>query len=102
MMIDTGHRDSRINRIFEGTNEINRLLLVDNVIKKGAKGVLPINEGAEKAMEELKAGLSEVPAGYFEEKAHYVNAFKKVVLMLCKTASDPQPFLQNQSHWHPA
>ena len=88
MMIDKGYRDSRINRIFEGTNEINRLLLVDNVIKKGAKGVLPINEGAEKAMEELKAGLPEVPSAYFDEKAYYVNGFKKVVLLLCKTASE--------------
>ena len=90
MMIDRGYRDSRINRIFEGTNEINRLLLVDNVLKKGAKGVLPIMEQAEQAFEEVK-GLDAAPAvpeGYFEEKGMYIANFKKVVLMLMKAVSD--------------
>jgi len=90
MMIDRGYRDSRINRIFEGTNEINRLLLVDNILKKGAKGVLPIMEEAEKAFEEVKS-LNGAPApaeGYFEEKDQYVANLKKVVLMLLKAVSD--------------
>lgn len=90
MMIDKGYRDSRINRIFEGTNEINRLLLVDNVLKKGAKGVLPVFDLGEKALAEVKGlnGVPEVANGYFEEKARYVANFKKVVLMLLKSASD--------------
>ncbi|MEZ5072560.1 MAG: acyl-CoA dehydrogenase family protein [Bacteroidales bacterium] len=90
MMIDKGYRDSRINRIFEGTNEINRLLLVDNVIKKGAKGVLPIEEKAQAAFEEVKKlNGSGAPAGdYFQQKEAEVANFKKVVLMLCKSASD--------------
>jgi len=90
MMIDRGYRDSRINRIFEGTNEINRLLLVDNILKKGAKGILPIMEEAEKAFMEVK-GMGEAPPvaeGYFQEKAQYVANFKKVVLMLLKAVSD--------------
>jgi alkylation response protein AidB-like acyl-CoA dehydrogenase len=90
MMIDKGYRDSRINRIFEGTNEINRLLLVDNILKKGAKGVLPIMEEAEKAFEEVKS-LNGIPAevsGYFEEKDLYIANLKKVVLMLLKAVSD--------------
>jgi alkylation response protein AidB-like acyl-CoA dehydrogenase len=90
MMIDKGYRDSRINRIFEGTNEINRLLLVDNVLKKGAKKVLPVFELAEKAFQELEAlnGAPAFAAGYFEEKDQYIANFKKVVLMLLKSASD--------------
>lgn len=89
MMIDKGYRDSRINRIFEGTNEINRLLLVDNILKKGAKGVLPIMEEAEKAFAEVKSGsFTKTPEGYFEEKDLYVANFKKVILMLCKAASE--------------
>lgn len=90
MMIDKGYRDSRINRIFEGTNEINRLLLVDNILKKGAKKVLPVMELAEKAFEEVKAmNGTPVPAeGWFEEKDQYVANLKKVVLMLLKAASE--------------
>ena len=90
MMIDKGYRDSRINRIFEGTNEINRLLLVDNILKKGAKKVLPVMELAEKAFEEVKT-LNGTPATaeeWFAEKDQYVANLKKVVLMLLKAASD--------------
>ena len=90
MMIDRGYRDSRINRIFEGTNEINRLLLVDNILKKGAKKVLPVMELAEKAFQEVRAldGAAVPPEGWFEEKDLYVANLKKVVLMLLKAASD--------------
>jgi len=90
MMIDKGYRDSRINRIFEGTNEINRLLLVDSVLKKGAKKVLPVMELAEKAFEEVKAmnGAAAPAEGWFEEKDQYVANLKKVVLMLLKAASE--------------
>ncbi len=90
MMIDKGYRDSRINRIFEGTNEINRLLLVDAVLKKGAKGVLPIMEEAGKAFEEVKTstGILSIPEGYFEEKEFYTANLKKVALMLMKAASE--------------
>ena len=90
MMIDRGYRDSRINRIFEGTNEINRLLLVDAVLKKGAKRVLPVMEEAEKALEEVKGlnGLPAVAEGFIEEKMQYVANMKKVVLMLLKAVSE--------------
>lgn len=90
MPVDRGYRDSRINRIFEGTNEINRLLLVDNILKKGAKGVLPIMEEAEKAFAEVKKldGSAAPAEGYFEEKEQYVANFKKVVLMLLKAVSE--------------
>jgi hypothetical protein len=96
MPVDRGYRDSRINRIFEGTNEINRLLLVDNVLKKGAKKILPIMEDAEKAFEEvrnLKEGKAtcEGRTGeleYYEEKDMYIASFKKLILMVLKAASE--------------
>jgi alkylation response protein AidB-like acyl-CoA dehydrogenase len=89
MMIDRGYRDSRINRIFEGTNEINRLLLVDNILKKGAKKVLPVMEEAEKAFEEVRKGtVPAIPEEYLAQKKQYVANFKKITLMLLKAASE--------------
>ena len=90
MPVDRGYRDSRINRIFEGTNEINRLLLVDNILKKGARNILPVMQEAEKAFEEVRSlnGTPQAPDGYFEKKDLYVANFKKIALMLLKAASD--------------
>ncbi len=90
MEVDKAYRDSRINRIFEGTNEINRILVADTIMKRGAKGEFPLMEEAEKVMEEL-AGLTDVKAGdesYYDRKKRYVKNFKKVALILMKTASD--------------
>ncbi len=90
MPVERGYRDSRVNRIFEGTNEINRLLLADAMIKKGAKGVLPLTEEAEKAFKELKNLKEEKTAEmeYFEEKGKYIAGFKKIILMLMKAVSE--------------
>ncbi|MFC1733825.1 acyl-CoA dehydrogenase family protein, partial [candidate division KSB1 bacterium] len=87
--VDRAYRDSRINRIFEGTNEINRLLIVDTTIKNAQKGMYDLFEPAGKVLEEL-VNLKEdkVPASYYEEKIHYVKNFKKIALMLIASSSD--------------
>ena len=90
MAVERGYRDSRINRIFEGTNEINRLLLVDTLIKRGAKGTIPLMEEAEKAFEEVKNLKESDPKEeeYYTQKSRYVQNFKKIALMLMKAVSE--------------
>ena len=91
MPADRAYRDSRINRIFEGTNEINRLLVVDAILKRAAKGVLPVMEEGQKAYDEI-AGLKEhsdpKEEGYYEQKSRYIRNFKKAALVLIKTVSE--------------
>jgi alkylation response protein AidB-like acyl-CoA dehydrogenase len=53
--VEQMYRDSRINRIFEGTNEINRLLIPTHVLRKGLKGEIPLAELVEKARVELQS-----------------------------------------------
>ena len=89
MAVERGYRDSRINRIFEGTNEINRLLIVDTAMKRAMKGDFDLFGEAEK----LAAELGNLPAinaenlSYFDEKALYISNFKKVALLTIDGAS---------------
>ncbi len=88
MDVERGYRDSRINRIFEGTNEINRLLVVDTAMKRAMKGDFDLFGKAEALYNELDKTVSEIPDGetYFEEKSRYINNFKKVTLICLHAA----------------
>ncbi len=90
MPIERGYRDSRINRIFEGTNEINKILVVDTTLKRGAKGVIPLFEEAQKVVDELDALIAnkEKTAGYYAGKLAAVKNFKRVALLLSHYASE--------------
>lgn len=85
-----GHyRDARVNRIFEGTNEINRLLIPGMLMKKALKGELPLL-GAAKALQDeiMSPSMSMTPSDdeVLGEQGRAVAAFKKVVLMVAGTA----------------
>lgn len=83
LSIERGYRDSRINRIFEGTNEINRLLVVDTAMKRAMKGEFDLFGKAEALYKDLDSVSDGVVAGedYFVEKKRYVENFKKLILI---------------------
>ncbi len=101
--VDRAYRDSRINRIFEGTNEINRLLIVDTVLKRAMKGSINLFEEAKKVVEALNESASQEFAidNYFQEKHKYIQNFKKAVLMILGVASDhfKRKFTEEQAIW---
>ncbi|MFO7613291.1 MAG: acyl-CoA dehydrogenase family protein [Bacteroidales bacterium] len=88
--VDRAYRDSRINRIFEGTNEINRLLAADTAIKKAQKGDFDLFTNAKAVFESIDSLEDIIPEfpGYYEEKAHYIQNMKKAVLLVIYAFSE--------------
>lgn len=86
--VERAYRDSRINRIFEGTNEINRLLVPGTFLKKAMKGELPLLQKAQTLQEELMMMMPEEPGDQplDQEKYLLVHA-KKVALMVAGMAA---------------
>lgn len=82
------YRDSRINRIFEGTNEINRLIVPGTFMKKAMKGELPLLEQAQALQQEI---LTMVPEDIADEplaqEKYLVKMAKKIALLTAGTAA---------------
>ena len=82
------YRDARVNRIFEGTNEINRLLIPGMLARRALKGDLPLIPAAKKLMDEIMAppSLDAGGDGPLDAERRAVAAMKKVSLMVLGTA----------------
>jgi alkylation response protein AidB-like acyl-CoA dehydrogenase len=82
------YRDSRINRIFEGTNEINRMLIIQMLMKRATSGVLPLIPAALKLADEVLAGpsMEELPSGAFADEERALAQAKKVFLLAAGSA----------------
>ena len=84
------YRDARVNRIFEGTNEINRLLIPGMLIRRALKGDLPLIPAAKRLQDDILA--PSLPGGSLgdseplDEEVRAIGAFKKVALMVLGTA----------------
>ncbi len=87
---DRAYRDSRINRIFEGTNEINRLITVDSTMKKGLKHKIDLFEAATDVLNNIDSlkSVDMTEGDYYEAKHAFVNNLKKAVLMLLPAIQD--------------
>src|SRR5688572_19352517 len=84
------YRDARVNRIFEGTNEINRMLIPGMLIRRALKGELALIPAAKQLQDELLSP-SAPAAGFGEsepldDELRAIGAFKKVALMILGTA----------------
>jgi alkylation response protein AidB-like acyl-CoA dehydrogenase len=86
--MDRAYRDARINRIFEGTNEINRMLTVDMMLKRAMKGELDLMGPAMEVAAELMSipDFGEQDDSLFAEEKRYIAGFKKAVLMVAGAA----------------
>ncbi|MED4222351.1 acyl-CoA dehydrogenase family protein [Halalkalibacterium halodurans] len=86
--VERMYRDSRINRIFEGTNEINRLLVPGTILRKAMKGELPFLEKATALQEELMMLMpQEVGDEPLEQEKYLLSMAKKVFLMIAGTGA---------------
>lgn len=86
--MDRAYRDSRINRIFEGTNEINRMLVVEMLLRRAMKGELDLLGPATKVAQELMSipDFGEPDTTPFAAEKKYIAQFKKAVLMVAGAA----------------
>jgi butyryl-CoA dehydrogenase len=88
------YRDSRVNRIFEGTNEINRLIITGWLLKRAMSGQLPLLPAIKKTMDEVMAGpsMGDEIEGFLAAEQKIVSNAKKLSMLVAGAAS--QKYMQ--------
>ncbi len=91
---ERAYRDSRVNRIFEGTNEINRLIITGFLMKRAMTGQLPLMPAIKRLMDEVLGGpsMSETPEGPLAAERAIVTNAKKIALFTAGASS--QKYMQ--------
>ena len=86
--MDRAYRDARINRIFEGTNEINRMLIVDMLLKRAMKGELDLMGPAQKVAGEMMSipDFGAADDSLFAAEKRAIENFKKAILLVAGAA----------------
>jgi Acyl-CoA dehydrogenases len=95
--MERAYRDARINRIFEGTNEINRMLVVDYLLRKAFKNELPLLAAAQSVAKELMSipDFGEEDTSLLATETKLIKGFKKAALLVAGAAA--QKFMQKLS-----
>ncbi len=90
---ERAYRDSRVNRIFEGTNEINRLVITGFLLKRAISGRLPLMAAIKKLMDEMLSGVrDDASDGPLAEEQRLVGSAKKIALFAAGVAT--QKYMQ--------
>jgi len=92
---EAAYRDSRINRIWEGTNEINRMIIVDSIMKAAMKGELPLLEAVKQVMSDLmsmRPSMGTEEEALLEPEEKMVRNAKKIALLAAGAAA--QKYMQ--------
>ncbi len=93
------YRDTRINRIFEGTNEINRLLVPGTIMKRAMKGRLPLLQAAQQLASEVMSFsplAAEIPEGPLGFQSHMIEMTRKAIILVAGVAA--QKFMDKLLH----
>lgn len=88
--VEVAYRDSRINRIFEGTNEINRMLIPGTILKRAMKGelnVLPVAQGVQQSLSKAQSPIPSLGEGPFAVEVQLAELVRKATIYTVATAA---------------